>query len=124
MAVPHGLRKPFPNSLSIGYLAICTEPGIAVFKTLPCFLKALVECSPDGHDFTHSLHLRREHLVGALEFLEIESRNLCDDIVDGGLEASTCCSCDVIREFVEGISNRETSRDFGNRIAGSFRGQS
>src|ERR1051325_11711112 len=52
--------------------AVATQATAADLKRTQTFLKALLECAPDGHGFTHALHLRGQRRVGLRKLLESE----------------------------------------------------
>ena len=76
------------------------------------------EITPDGHDLADALHVRREHRISGRELLERESRHLDHDVVEAGLERSRRLAGDVVRDLVEGVTDRQLRRDLGDREAG------
>jgi len=87
-------------------------------------LKALLESTPDGHDFADRLHLRRQRRIGGGEFLEGESWNLRHDIIDRRLEARRRFARNVVGNFIERVAHRQLRGDLGDRETGRLRSQS
>ena len=76
-------------------------------------------------DLPDRLHLGRQAVVGAREFLERKARDLGDHVVDGRLERrGGQASGDVVPEFVQRIADRELGRDLGDRKPRRLRRQS
>jgi len=49
-------------------------------------LDGLFEGAADGHDLAHALHAGTQFVVDAVELGEVPTRNLADDVIEGGLE--------------------------------------
>ena len=81
-------------------------------------MKGLFKGASDGHHLAHRLHRSGENGIGSRKFLESEARNLSDHVVDGRLEARRSFLGDIVRQFVEGVTDGELCRDLGNRVAG------
>ena len=62
--------------------AIRAEACVALLKGAHCLLHGLLEGGADGHDLADGLHARGERVVGALELLEGEARDLDHAVVD------------------------------------------
>ena len=93
------------------------EPGFHRGQRL---LQRLVDGAADRHDLAHRFHRRGELGLGAGEFLEGETRDLGDDVIDGRLEARGRHLGDVVVEFVERVADGELGRDLGDREAGGL----
>ena len=83
------------------------------------FLKGLT----DGHDFAGRFHLSTERAAGTGKLVKGPLRELADDIVDGRLKAGTGFSGDIVRDFIQGVPQRNARGDFGNRVAGRLGGE-
>ncbi|MNZ46966.1 hypothetical protein D3C78_646680 [compost metagenome] len=100
------------------------ETGGADFQAAQGFLHGLLEGAADGHDFTHGLHLGGQAGVGFREFLEGETRQLGDDVVDRRFEGRRGAAAgDVVLQFVEGVADSQLGGDLGDREAGGLGGQ-
>ena len=75
----------------------------------------LLEGAADGHYLADRLHLRAERRGGPVEFLERESGDLHDHIIQGRLEAGERLARDVIRDFVEREADGEKGGDLRDR---------
>ena len=73
-------------------------------------MQAFLERAADGHRFAHAFHLRGERGVGLREFLEGETRNLGDDVINARLEARGGFARDVVLEFVEQVADGESEK--------------
>ena len=88
------------------------------------FLHRLLEVTTDGHDFANRLHLGRQHRLGLREFFEGKARNFGHDVVNGRLETGRCgTASNLVIQFVQGVTNGQLGRHFGDRKAGGFGGQ-
>ena len=105
-----------PGSLGIGYRQLGSN-GIAVglfirppqifllaaktetadFESAKCFLERLLEGSTDRHCLTNAFHLRHQRGIGFREFLERETRDFGDDVIDRRFETSLGLACNVVR---------------------------
>ena len=74
-------------------------------------MEALLERAANGHRFADAFHLRGERGIGLREFLEGETRNLGDDIINARLEARGRLARDVVLEFVEQVADGEFGRN-------------
>ena len=80
-----------------------------------------LERPANRHRLADRLHLRRQRPIGLRELLEVPSRDLDDDVVDGRLEAGGREARDVVRNFVEVITERELRGDLRDRKARGLR---
>ena len=62
------------------------QAAAANLQRAQTFLQAFLERAANSHRFAHALHLRRQRRVGLREFLEGETRNFGDDVINGRLE--------------------------------------
>ena len=100
------------------------EAGGAHFQAAQRFLQRFLLGAADGHHFTDRLHLGSQAIVGAGELLEVEARDLGDDVVDGRLERRRGAAAgDVVHQLIEGVAHRQLGGDLGDREAGGFRRQ-
>ena len=83
-------------------------------------LQALLEGAADGHGLADGFHLRGERFVGSREFLEGETRDLGDDVVDGGLERGGRVTRDVVFQLIERVADGELGGDLRNGEAGGL----
>ena len=87
-------------------------------------LQRFLERAADRHHLADRFHLRRQPVVGLLEFLEREARHLGDDVVDRRLERRRRLAAgDVVLQLVERVADGELGRDLGDREAGRLRRQ-
>ena len=75
-------------------------------------MERFFEAATDGHGFTDRFHRCGENRRTAFELFKGKARNLRDDVIDRGFEASRCLACDVVENFVEGVSNGKASSNF------------
>ncbi len=88
-------------------------------------LQRFLEGAADRHHLADRFHLRRQPVVGLLEFLEGEARHLGDDVIDRRLERRRGLPAgDVVLQFVERVADGELGGDLGDREAGRLRRQS
>src|SRR5471032_1964206 len=96
----------------------------AHFQAAQGFLERFLEGTANRHHFTNRLHLRRQVVVGGREFLERETRDLGDHVIDRWLER---CRRGAARDFIAQFVQREThgqlGGDLGDRETGGFRRQ-
>src|SRR5699024_4879870 len=94
------------------------------FQAAQGFLQGFLLRATNRHHFANRFHLSGQTVVSTGEFLEVEARNFSHHVVDGRLEGgrSTPAS-DVVHQFIEGVTNRQFRRHFGNRETGGFRRQ-
>ena len=105
-------------------LGLLVEAVNADFQTAQGLLERLLECASHGHHLAHRLHLGREVRVSGREFLEGETRNLGDHVVDAGLEAGRRGTAgDFVAQFVQRVAHGQLGRDLGDRKAGGLGGQ-
>ena len=112
-----------------GRLELGFEPRMQVARLPPVVELArplrleerLAERAPDPHRLADGLHLRAERAVGARELLEGEAGELDDDVVERRLEARRRGACQVVRDLVERVADRELCGDLGDRIARRLR---
>ena len=102
---------------------IGVQTGTTLLEGAQSLLQTLGERATDGHDLSDALHLRAENTRGAGQLLESPPRNLGDDVVDRGFETGRCHASDVVRDLVEGVSDRQLGGDLGDRESGGFRRQ-
>ncbi len=78
----------------------------------------------DCHGLADRFHRRRQDLLGAGKFFKCEARDFGHDIVDRRLEGSRCRAAgNIVGDLVQGESNREFRRDFGDWKTGCLGGQ-
>ncbi len=92
-------------------------------KRAPRLHQRFLEGAAHGHHFADRLHLRSQRIVGAGKLLKLPLGNFHDNVVDGRLETGRRFACDVVRNLVERVANREFCRNFRNRKAGRLRCQ-
>ena len=112
--------------LGLGHLRfrpIPTPAGIPRFQGTHGLLEGLLETAPDRHRLTDRFHRGGQHGRAATEFLERESRNLGDDVINGWFKTRRCLTCDVVEDFVEGVANGQARRNLGDGEAGGFAGE-
>mmetsp|Transcript_1346 Transcript_1346/g.4699 ORF Transcript_1346/g.4699 Transcript_1346/m.4699 type:complete len:535 (+) Transcript_1346:2884-4488(+) len=86
-------------------------------------LEGLLEGPADGHGLAHGLHLGGQHRGRPWELLKGEPRDLCHDVVDGGLEARRGLLRDVVRDAVQRVPDCQLGGHLGDREPGGLRRQ-
>ena len=106
----------------LGVDGLQVEAIDADFESAQRLLQRLLERASDGHHLTDGFHLRREAIVGLLEFFEREARNLGDDIIDRRFERrGRKPTGDVVAQLVERVTDREFCGDLGDGKPGGLR---
>ena len=100
--------------------AIADEAEAFDFEAAEGFLEGFFEGAADGHGLADGFHLRGERFVGTGEFLEGETRDLGDDVVDGGLERGGRVARDVVFQLIERVTDRELRSDLRDGEAGGL----
>ena len=97
------------------------EAGQAGFQAAQGFLHGFLQRAAHGHHFAYRFHLGSQAVVSLREFLEGKTRDLGDDVVDGGLERSRGRAAgDVVLQLVQGKAHGQLGGDLCNREAGGF----
>jgi hypothetical protein len=116
--VPDTLRPRLAQFL-LQFLAVGGALVHAVdadFQAAQRFLERLLEGTADRHDLADRLHLRRQARIGSREFLEGETRNLGDHVVDRRFERGGCLAAgDFVGQFVERVADSQLGRNLGDR---------
>ena len=86
-------------------------------------MERLFEAPTDGHGFTDRFHGSRQNRRTSTEFFKCKPWNLRHHVIDGGLETGRRLSCDVVENFVEGVSNGKACSDFRDWKACGFAGK-
>ena len=84
-AVGRGTRHEVVERLAVRQarvLPVRAQARTAVLQRAHGLAERLLERAADGHDLAHGLHARGQRVVGALELLEREARNLHHAVVD------------------------------------------
>ena len=93
------------------------------FETLTSFLECFLEASANGHDFTNRLHLEAEAGVSPMEFIEVETRNFYDYVIQGRLKECAGCLGNRVFEFIQVKTDGQFGCDFRNWVSCCFGGQ-
>ena len=80
------------------------KPSELIIDGPNCLLNCFFERSSNAHNLSHTLHAATEQTTDTVEFFEIPTRDLDDDIVQAGFEAGTGDFCDRVLDFVKGNS--------------------
>ncbi len=108
----------------VGIDGLEVEAVDAAFQPAQRLLQRFLERAADCHHLADRFHLRRQPVVGLLEFLECEARHLGDHVIDRRLERRRGLSTgDIVLQFVERVADGELGRDLGDRKAGRLRRQ-
>ncbi|MNQ47523.1 hypothetical protein D3C85_613680 [compost metagenome] len=96
----------------------------AHFQAAQGFLERFLEGTANGHHFADGFHLRRQVVVGGREFLERETGDLRDDIIDRRFErCRRGAARDFIAQLVQGEADGQFGGDLGDRETRRFRCQ-
>ncbi|MBG9885722.1 hypothetical protein ABE10_03795, partial [Bacillus toyonensis] len=99
------------------------EAGAALLERPERLLQSGGVVASDRHRLADRLHGGRQGGVGGRELLEGEARDLHHDVVERGLEARRRHPCDVVRDLVEAVPERQFRSELRDREAGGFGGQ-
>ncbi len=83
----------------------------------------LLKGAPNRHDFAHRLHLRTKGNICARELLKGEARHFNDDIVERGFKCRGGLAGNVVREFIERITDCQKRGNFRDGEACRLRGE-
>jgi hypothetical protein len=86
-------------------------------------LESLLEGLTDSHDFSDRLHRRRETARDTGELLQVPTRDLDDEVVEGRLEACRGVLGNRVLDLVEGDVETELRGGVGERVTGGLRGE-
>src|SRR5579864_4997813 len=89
------------------WLEFAAADALAGIERTDALHQRFLEGAPDGHHFADGLHLRTQRVVSAGEFLELPFWNLHDNIVERRLETCGSLARNVVRNFVERVSDSE-----------------
>ena len=102
--------------------AVADDPAhTPALKRAQPLLQRFLERPADRHRLTNGLHLRRQHRARRRKLLKGKSWTLHDHIVEHRLERGRRRPCDIVREFVEPVADRELGADARNRKTGGLR---
>ena len=82
-----------------------------------------LEGAADGHGLADGFHRGGQNGVGGREFLEGETWDLGDDVVDGRLEGGGRLAGDVVADLVERVADGELGGDFSDRETSGLGGE-
>ena len=99
------------------------EPVEIGFETAQRLLHRFGKAATDRHDLTDRFHRGRQFVLGALELLEREARDLGHDIVDRRFETGRGRAGDLVLDLVERIAHRQLGGDARDRETGRLRCQ-
>ncbi len=119
---PLGMRRDQALSEDLGF-DFFRAHFLASIERANTLLQSFFEGAADGHHLADRLHLRSERFVGAGKLFELPFRNLDDDIVERGLEASRSLARDVVGNLVEGVTDGKLGGNLGNGESGGLRCQ-
>ena len=124
LVVRGGLADGLADGLVRSRQRLVVQPVRADLQAAQRLLKRLLKGAADGHHFTHRFHLGGQGRVRLRKFLEIESWDLGDHVIDGRLERRRRGAAgDVVTELVQGKTDRQLGRHLGDREAGRLGGQ-
>ena len=84
--------------------AYLRKPSELIIDGSNCLLYCFFERSSNAHNLSHTLHAAAEQPTDTVEFFEIPTRDLDNDIIQAGFEAGTGDFCDRILDFIKGNS--------------------
>ena len=84
-------------------------------------LQSLSEVTAQSHSLANTLHGGGQGRVSSRELLKREARNLHDHVVEGRLEGRRGLLGDIVRNLIQGVTQRQLGRNLRNREAGSLR---
>ena len=85
--------------------------------------EGFAEGTANSHGLTHAFHGGGEDRLRPGEFFKSEAGDLGHDVVEGGLEAGGGFPGNVVFQFIQGVSNGEFGRDFGDGESGGLGGK-
>ncbi len=111
-------RREVESILSIGSETV--SPNLQRTKPL---LQGLLKGTADRHRFPDGFHRNGQGLVGSGKFFEGKPRNLHHTVVDRWLKTGWRLLGDVVRDFVQGITDSQLGGDLGDGESGCFGGK-
>ncbi len=106
------------DALAVRAQAISTD-----LEGLGGLVQSLLEAASNAHHLAHGLHLQAQAAVCPFKLVEVPTGDLHDDIVQGGLEIRRGGLGDLVAQFIQGVADGELGGNFGDGVAGRFRGQ-
>ena len=107
--------------VQFGRVAVQTHS--AVLERTQCLLQAFGECATDGHCLSNALHLCSKNSAGAREFFKCPTRNFRNYVVNGWFKTGRRHLRNVVRNFIQRVSNSKFCRNFCDRESGCLRCQ-
>ena len=96
----------------------------AILQRADGFQHRFLERMAHGHNFACRFHLRAESAVALFEFIERETRNFRDDVIQSRLESRIGSAGDRVLHFIQSQADSDLRRHLRNRITGRFTRQS
>ena|ERR1700736_6793525 len=91
------------NNLSIQTIGTdLGESSKLIIDRPDCLLNRLLESPTDAHNFANTFHTATEKSANAIEFFQIPSWDLHNDIIQAGFETSTSDFGDGVFDLVQG----------------------
>ncbi len=87
------------------------------------FHERLLKGSAYSHSLADTLHGGCQDGIRTRELFKGETRNFGHNVVESGFEGGRGGSGDIVLQLVQGVAHRQFGRDFGNGVAGGFRGE-
>ena len=109
--------------IDIGKLFVGYKAVHALADHAEALLDHLFEATTDGHHLTDRFHAGAQLARNPLEFTEVPTRNLADNVVEGRFEAGGCAFGHGIFQFVQTVTKTQLGGNECQRITGRFRSE-
>ncbi len=119
-----GPRRSQKFRQSLGWRIARLEAMHSDLERPQTFLQRLVERAPDGHRLADRLHRQTEDWRRVAKFLECETRDLHDHVIDARLERRRRLARDVVGNLVECVTGGQLGRELRDGKSGRLRSQS
>ena len=117
------IRKPlrvWPRQLSLQFVVrnVFEPQRLDRLQRTQTFEEGFLEGAADGHDFAHGFHLGAEDVFGFAKLFKVPLRNFRHHVIDRRFERGRSLLRDVVRNFVEPVTDGELGGDFRDGKAG------
>ena len=117
------LLQKFPGAMGCSLGQIGLQAEASDLQRADGLLERLPKGPADGHGLADRFHRRGQQILGVGKLLKGPAGDLDDTVIDGRFEGGHRFSCDVVGNFVEGITDGELRGNLGDRKTGRLGGE-